>query len=252
MNTQRRTSRLYLVIAVCLAVTISLTAQVKSTTTETRGMPTSEATIERAEVVRVSGNDLIVKMSDGEIRHFSNIPDSARATVDGKELSIHDLKPGMQLTRTTIVTSTPKTVTTVETVTGKVWNVMPPNSIVLTLENGQNQKFKVPPGQKFTVDGQEVDVWGVKKGMVLSATRIKEVPVTEAEQHARVSGTEPAPPAPPPADAPILIAQAEPAPPPVAAETPETLPKTGSPVPLIGFIGLLLTGSSLGLRLLRR
>jgi len=197
----------------------------------------------------VSGNDLVVKMSDGELRHFSNVPETAKATVDGKELSIHELKPGMQLTRTTIVSTTPKTITTVQTVTGKVWNVMPPNSVILTLENGENQKFKVPPGQKFTVDGQEVDIWGVKKGMVLSATKINEEPVTEAQQQARVSGTAPAPPPPPPAEAPILIAQAEPAPVPVAE--PEALPKTSSPVPLFGLLGLLLTGSSLGLRLFR-
>ena len=235
MNSEGKTSlcHLCLVIAACLAVSISLTAQVNTATTETRGMPTQQATIERGEVVYVSGNDLVVKMSDGELRHFSNIPETARATVDGKELSIHELKPGMQLTRTTIVSTTPKTITTVQTVTGKVWNVMPPNSVVLTL----------------TVDGQEVDIWGVKKGMVLSATKINEEPVTEAQQQARVSGTAPAPPPPPPAEAPILIAQAEPAPVPVAE--PEVLPKTSSPVPLFGLLGLLLTASSLGLRLFR-
>ena len=44
----------------------------------------------------VDGNDLVVKMEDGTIRHFPNVPESARVTVDGKELGIHDLKPGMR------------------------------------------------------------------------------------------------------------------------------------------------------------
>jgi hypothetical protein len=44
--------------------------------------------------------------------------------------------------------------------------VTPPISVILTLENGENQAFKIPEGQKFTVNGQEVDAWGLKKGML--------------------------------------------------------------------------------------
>ena len=69
----------------------------------------------------VSGNDLVVKMADGTIRNFENVPESARVTVDGKQLGIHDLKPGMKLQRTITTTSTPMTITTVQTVKGKVW-----------------------------------------------------------------------------------------------------------------------------------
>ena len=32
------------------------------------------------------GNDLVVKMEDGTIRHFPNVPESAKVIVDGKEL----------------------------------------------------------------------------------------------------------------------------------------------------------------------
>jgi LPXTG-motif cell wall-anchored protein len=256
MNSQWKTilCRPCLVIAACLAVTISLTAQVKTTTTETEGAPSQEMSVEQAEVVYVNGNDLVVKMDNGEIRHLPNIPETARATVDGKELSVHELKPGMKLQRTITVTTTPKTITTVQTVTGKVFSVMPPNSVILTLENGQNQKFKVPKGQKFTVDGAETDVFSLKKGMVVSATKITEEPVTVAEQKSRVSGQSPPPPPPPPSDAPILIAQAEPAPAPAPAAEPEptSLPKTGSFVPLMGLMGLVLTGLSFGLRFVRR
>jgi hypothetical protein len=47
--------------------------------------------VERGEVVLVDGNDLVVKMEDGTIRHFPNLPENARATVDGKQLGIQDL-----------------------------------------------------------------------------------------------------------------------------------------------------------------
>jgi hypothetical protein len=105
------------------------------------------------------------------MRHISNVPDSAKVIVDGKELGIRDLKPGMKLQRTITTTKTPQTITTVESVTGKVWNVMAPSSVTLTLENGTNQTFKIPSGQKFTVDGQEVDAFGLRKGMQITATR---------------------------------------------------------------------------------
>jgi hypothetical protein len=61
----------------------------------------------------------------GRNRHVT-VPDSARATVDGKELSVHDLKPGMKLQRTIATTTTPKAVTTVRTIQSKVFHVNAP------------------------------------------------------------------------------------------------------------------------------
>src|SRR5215472_5689459 len=120
--------------AMCVAFAWSMSAQVKTETSTSSGQSSHEVSVERGEVVLVSGNDLVVKMEDGSIRHFPNVPESARVNVDGKELGIHDLKPGMKLERTIKVTTTPQVITTVQTVTGKVWHVSPPNSVVLTLE----------------------------------------------------------------------------------------------------------------------
>src|ERR1700747_107019 len=137
MNSATGWTRVWLVLAVgvmCFAFAISMSAQVKTTTETTSGQATHEVTVERGEVVLVNGNDLVVKMADGSVRHFPNVPESARVTVGGQELGIHDLKPGMKLERTITVTTTPQTVTTVQTVTGKVWHTSPPNSVILTLE----------------------------------------------------------------------------------------------------------------------
>jgi len=154
-----------------LALGLNVNAQVQTETNTTTGKAAKEVQVERGEVVTVAGNDLVVKMEDGTIRHFPNVPESARVTVDGRQLGIHDLKPGMKLQRTITTTTTPQTVTTVQSVTGKVWYVNPPNSVILTLENGQNQQFKIPKGQKFDVDGQMVDAFGLKKGMNVKATK---------------------------------------------------------------------------------
>jgi len=254
MNSKTGWTRVLLVTAVgtmCLAFALSMSAQVKTETNTTSGEATKEITVERAEVVLVNGNDLVVKMEDGSIRHFPNVPESAAVTVDDKQLGIHDLKPGMKLQRTIIVTTTPQTITTVQTVQGKVWHINPPNSVILTLEDGTNQQFKIPKGQKFMVDGQETDAWGLKKGMNVSATKIVEVPQATIDQKRKLTGSMPPPPPPPPADAPILVAQLEPAPAP-SAPTPAELPKTGSLLPLIGLLGSFSLLSSFGLRVIRR
>jgi len=230
---------------VCLALALSLSAQVETTTTTTAGNANVATKVERGEVVTVSGNDLVVKMADGTIRHFTNLPASAKVTVDGKQLGVHDLKPGMKLQRTITTTTTPMTITTVQTVKGKVWAITPPLSIILTLEDGNNQQFKIPEDQKFSVDGQMVDAFGVRKGMIITATKITEVPAVEVTQKKTVTGeAAPAPapavaasppPTPPPADVPILVAvgSEEPAPAPAAepAAAPAAAPEAASGVP---------------------
>lgn len=234
----------------CLLFVMTTAAQVQTQTSTTTGPASKEVKVDHGEVVLVEGNDLMVKLEDGSILHFPHIAESARITVDGKQLGIHELKPGMKLQRTITITTTPQTVTTVQTVTGKVFHVTPPLSVILTLEDGTNQRFQIPSGQKFNVDGQMVDAFGLKKGMKVSATKIVESPETVITHEKQVTGTMPPPPPAPPADVPILIAATKPAPAPTS-EAPAKLPKTGSDLPLLGFLGLVCLTASLGLKLLR-
>jgi LPXTG-motif cell wall-anchored protein len=244
-----RASLVLVVGAVCLAFTLSMSAQVQ-TKTSTAGHSASIVTqVERGEVVYVSGNDVVIKMEDGTIRHFANVPETFKATVDGQQVGVHDLKPGMKLQRTITTTTVAKVITTVKSVTGKVWMVNPPNSVILTMDDGKNQQFKIPNNQKFNVDGKMVDAWGLKKGMTISATKVVEEPVNVASERRNVTGSSPPPP--PPVDVPILIVVAVPAPAQVA-QAPAELPKTGSLLPLIGLLGLLSLASSFGLRTVRK
>ena len=256
MNSKTEMARVRLmltVVAAFLAFTVSVSAQVQTATNTTKGASAQDVTVEQGEVQYVSGNDLIVKMADGTIRHFPNVSESARVTVDGQQLGIHDLKPGMKLQRTITVTKTPTVVTTTQSVTGKVWQVMPPNWVILTLEDGTNQKFNIPKDQKFNVDGQMTDAWGLKKGMKVSATKIVEEPVEVYQREQQVTGTMPPPPPPPPVDQPILVAVAAPLPAPAAAPAPTPeMPKTGSSLPLIGLLGVCSLLCSLGLKTFRR
>ncbi len=239
---------------VCMFFAASSFAQVQTRQSTTTGLSTKNVTVEHGEVVAVEGNDLFVKMEDGTIRHFPNVPESAKVTVDGRQLGIHDLKPGMKLQRTITTTTTPQTVTTVQSVTGKVWHVSPPSSVILTLEDGTNQSFKIPKDQKFDIQGTMTDAWGLKKGMIVTATKVVEAPETVVAHERKLTGTMPAPPPAPPADVPILVAVAEPTAAPTAsaeASTPATLPKTASELPFVGLLGLLCAFASFGLKVLR-
>jgi hypothetical protein len=238
--------------ALCLAFSLSAAAQVQTQQTETKGAPTKEVKVERGEIVYVSGNSVVIKMEDGTLRHFDNVPESTTLTVDGKQLNVHQLQVGMKVERQTITTTTPKTITTVQTVTGTVWHVTPPNSVILRMENGENQQFKIPKGQIFTIDGQKMDAFGLKKGMKVDAQKVVEESAVEIAQEVKRTGKMPPPPPEPKADVPILVmvpTRAAPAPVETAAAAPEPaptkLPKTASDVPLIGVLGTLLCAVSL-------
>jgi len=263
MNIFRGKFSVLATVMVCVAFTMTLRAQVETKTTTTVGQSDIATKVERGEVMAVSGNDLIVKMADGSMRNFENIPESARVTVDGKKLGIRDLKPGMKLQRTITTTSTPMTVTTVQTVKGKVWFINPPSNVILTMDDNKNQQFKIPEGQKFSVDGKMVDAFELRKGMIVTATKIVQVPSVTVSSRKSVTGEAPptpaptpeptraaeAPATPPPADQPILIAEGEETPVPAEA-TPEAAPPTTAPEAashssmtwLIGLVVLLVLG----------
>ena len=141
---------LFFASAVWITAAMTLMAQERSTTSVTPGTSSATTQVERAEVTYVSGNELVVKMDTGEVRYIT-VPDSARATVDGKEVTIRDLKPGMKLQRTITTTQTPKTVTTVRTVTGKVFAVTAPLHVILSFPDGSpNKQYKVPKDQRYS------------------------------------------------------------------------------------------------------
>jgi RNase P/RNase MRP subunit p29 len=227
-------------------------AQVQTSTTSQAGTPTKTVKVERGQVVYVSGNNLVVKAEDGSLRDFNNVPDSATVTVDGKQLNVHQLQVGMTIERQTIVTTIPKRITTIKTVTGTVWHVNPPNSVILTLADGSNQQFKIPKGTTFNVNGKQTDAFGLKKGMKVDAQQVTEESETQVAKEVKTTGVMPPPPPAPAPDVPMLVVVMAPALPTVASEAaPTALPKTASDLPLIGLLGALFLALGLGLKAAR-
>src|SRR5215471_8428894 len=95
----------------------------------------------------------------------ANVPESARVTVDGREIGIHDLKVGMKLQKTVTTTTTP----------------------ILTLEDGNSQQFTIPDGQQFNIDGHIVNASGLRAGMKISAAMVVEEPVTSVNVKKQLS-----------------------------------------------------------------
>jgi len=250
---------------ICIAFALVMDAQVQTQKEVETGPATRQVKIRRGEVIYVSGNNVVIRGEDGIYRDFPNVPESARVMVEGQQLSVHDLHPGMIIQRTSITTTRPRVITTVKSVTGTVWSVSPPTSVILTLEDGKNQQFTIPDGTKFTVEGQPTDAFSLKPGMKVSATSVTEVPETVVRKRVILTGEMPPPPdipvliilvPVPPAETPATAPAAAPektAPAPVtpAETTPPQLPKTGSSLPLIGLLGGLCCSLALGLKVRR-
>lgn len=224
----------------CAMLCTHAQGQDTSTTSVQKGTASYQTQVKSGTVVYVSGNQLVVKGDNGVVKDF-NIPEGEKFDVDGQKVSVHELKPGTHLTQTITTKTTPHMITTVRTISGKVWYVNAPSTVILTLPDNTNKQYKVPKGQMFNINGTEQSVFHLRKGMQVSATVVTEVPETHVSMNQAVTGSAPPPAIPDHVDvlmvespAPVETAAAEPA--------PAALPHTGSELPLIGLLGAFSLG----------
>ena len=138
----------------------------------------------------VEGNTLLVRLTDGAIREF-NVPESRKFIIDGREVTVRDLKPGTKLSATVTTTTTPITERTTTVGTGTVWWVGG-KTVILTLPNGENREYTVTDDYKFHVEGNKnATVFDLRKGMKVSAEKIVEEPRTEIVSNTAVTGQAP-------------------------------------------------------------
>jgi LPXTG-motif cell wall-anchored protein len=247
--------------AVVLAmVAIGVCAQDTTSKTVRHGPARYDTTVKNAEVVYVEGNDLVLRVDNGKIEHLV-VPDTDRFTIDGKELTVHELTAGTKLTQTITTTTAPRYVNTVRTLKGEVLHVNAPSSVLLTLPEGTNHIYRIPSHAKFTIDGKKKTAFDLRKGMSFEATIITDDTETVIGRSKSVVGQTSPPASPveagvllvePPLAAPGLSAGAEQPGPyrvePIAA----TLPKTGTHLPLLGLLGAVTVAMSFGLGAIRK
>lgn len=189
---QRNLTRMLLRTCLGLAAAVSVTAwgQVPQAerSVQVEGQR-QQVDVRQGTVVYVSGNDLVVKLLDGTVRHFV-IPPDFRFQVDGRDVANKDLRPGTQLTQTITTTSTDTTVTSVRVVDAKVKMVNPPY-LTGTLPDGTTKTVKVPEGTQFTVDGQTKMLSELKPGMDLKGTVVTTTPRVIVSSSTSVAGKAP-------------------------------------------------------------
>ena len=128
----------------------------------------------------------------------------------------------------------------------------PPDSVILTLDDNTNKQYKVPKGQKFDVNGQQRDVFSLRKGMKIAATVITETTAVEQTTARTVTGEAPPPPPAPPETPPVvgvLLIEVPSADVPQPQQTAAAkLPQTASLLPLFGLLGALCVVTALAFR----
>lgn len=248
-------------VAVVFAMAaIGVLAQDTSSKTVRHGPARYDTTVKNAEVVYVEGNDLVLRVDNGKIEHLV-VPNTDRFTIDGKEVTVHDLTVGAKLTQTITTTTAPRYVTTVRTLKGKVWHVNGPHSVILTLPEGGTHMYRIPEHAKFTINGEKKTAFDLRKGMSFEATIITDDTENVIERSKSVVGQ--APPSAVPVEVGVLLVAQPSAAPGLSADVDQsapyggeqiasTLPKTGTHLPLVGLLGALTVVTSLGLTVFRK
>jgi LPXTG-motif cell wall-anchored protein len=211
--------------------------------------PTVTTEVRSGEVIWVSGNSLVVRGEAGNVKEF-NVPDDFRFDMDGKKLSVHELKPGMKITARITTTTTPINVTVTEIRQAEVVKTLG-STIIVRGQDGQIRKFTADDLKNIKVtltrDGKSVSAYDLREGDRVSATVTTQQP-PEMMTSQQLEAVVQAPPAPKPAPAPKPVAAPVSAPEPPPAQ----LPKTGSSLPLLGLAGLISVGFGVALTAIRK
>ncbi len=250
----------FALLAFLCAMTVGIAAQdiTHPPTTKTTGPPAHEVHVthvKNAEVIHVSGHELVVELENGGFE-LLNLPSDFKFDVDGKHLTVHELVPGTKLTQEIHTVTTPQEVTTVRTVNGKVWHVSG-RTVILSFPDSPNKQYTVPSDTVFNIEGQEKTVFDLRKGMEISATVVTVAPHQSITTHTVVSGQAPPPPPPQVAfEGPLLVEPLVETPAPAVTakveEPAQELPKTASLLPLTGLMGFALLALYAGLRIARK
>lgn len=208
---------------------------------------TSTVEIRRGVVVAVYGNNLVVKHSDGVNREHE-VPEGFTFNIDGQDLTVDQLKPGMILTATVTTTTEPQVVHSTEVKQGEVLKVVGRTLVVRTPDDIKTFR-DVPSDFVFMVDGKEMSVYDLRPGMRLTATIVHEEVVESTTTDLSVAGTSAAI-----EKAAEVKAQkaAAAAAAPASTSSYQTLPKTGSGLPLAGLVGLALIALAGAIAVTRR
>lgn len=171
-----------MVAVVALVCSVAALAGAQSTATSTA--------TKKFQVIAVDGNSLVVRLPEGT-RELT-VPDDFKFTVNGTQMSVHELKPGMAGTATITTTTTTTPVTVTEVKNGTVQNVTGSNILVRTEQGFRNfsQGDIDKRGVKIYKGGKPVELSDLHSGDRLTATIVTTMPpkvVTDKEVQATLA-----------------------------------------------------------------
>jgi len=238
-----RTFRIAVLFAAACVVTSAAAQTGGSVTT------TTKTTHKSGVIDAVWGNNVVLREADGTTHEYT-VPDGFQFQMNGQNVAVADLKPGMTVDATITDQTTTKDVTVTRNVSGTVMQVAP-GGIVVRDASGKLTSYGASDlqgrdvtitrsGQNVTVlrDARPIMLSQLRKGDRLNATIVTDLPpqtVTSRSVSAKVT------PAPEPAAGSTTV-----------AEAPTHLPKTASPLPMVGLVAALSLVSALVLRGLGR
>jgi hypothetical protein len=237
-------------------------ASAQQKTVEHRAAGPNEVKVElkQSTVAYIEGRHLVARLPDGSLEAV-RVPEGTLFEVEGQQMRLSQMQPGMIITETTIYTTKPEVVRTVEISDGTIFHVIG-NSLIIRDKNNKMIHLRIPEWARITIQGEKRTLQDLRPGMKVTATFITEEPMTRIERQTTTRVTRPA-------EAPKVSAKEEtlgeprPAPrrpaeaklaevPPAPAQPVTELPKTASPLPLLGLAGLISLAASLGLRKARK
>ena len=178
-----------IVVMVALGLTFAGTPLAQTTSTAIN--------VRNFEVISVDGNKLVVRDERGT--QELTVPDDFRFTVDGKQMSVSDLKPGMKGTATVTTTTTVNPVVVTEV---REAEVLRASDLSMTVRQADGNTRRFTQGEldkrgiQIVKDGKPVRIADLKKGEKLSATIITSGPpvvLTEQEVQATLAESTPEP-----------------------------------------------------------
>lgn len=162
-------------------------------TTASSSRPTSitrTVTVDSAQVVYVSGDDVVLKDSAGRLLLLA-MPQGTPLIVDGKPAALKDLTPGTTLSHVRAGKVVESQVTTVTQIDGEITQVTPPKWVTLRLGDGIVKRYEIPKEATFQVNGTTATAFELKKGMKLSATAVTTEGVNAQSNKAAIVGQTP-------------------------------------------------------------
>jgi len=225
---------------VALAQTGATTSESTTVTREVRG----------GVVESVAGNKIVVREQDG--LHEYTVPPGFTFQVNGQPVGVDQITPGTTVAAVITNKVTDRNVTVTRVASGRVMQVAPGGIVVRTPDgNLRSINFKDEAGNdiRFVRDGRqsvaagnpEISLRDVRVGDTLTGTFVSTLPTQQITQRTVDAHARP-PPQPAPAAPAATVA---------AATPPAKLPRTASPLPLLGLLALVSAGIALTLRAAR-